>query len=87
MEKKNEFMKCDGCRIKPGSPILCAGCLNNRMVIHDMLEASRRKEREVLEEFKHFVASQEDESLVNKPISTRLCTLEWINSRLASLDK
>lgn len=24
------FLECDTCRAKPGSPYLCAGCLNNR---------------------------------------------------------
>ena len=29
----SEFMGCDACRAKPGSPTLCAGCLHNREVI------------------------------------------------------
>lgn len=28
-----EFKECDACASKPGSPILCDGCLNNREVI------------------------------------------------------
>ncbi len=28
-----QFAECDQCRAKPGSPPLCAGCLNNRTVI------------------------------------------------------
>jgi hypothetical protein len=31
-----EFMECDSCKIKPGSPTLCNGCLNNRMVINNL---------------------------------------------------
>lgn len=30
---KDDFMECDSCRAKPGSPILCDGCLHNREVI------------------------------------------------------
>ncbi len=28
-----EFIECDACREKPGSPILCNSCLNNRAAI------------------------------------------------------
>lgn len=28
-----EFMECDTCRAKRGSPFLCPGCLNNRLAI------------------------------------------------------
>jgi hypothetical protein len=30
---KPQFMECDACRAKAGSPTLCAGCLHNRRVI------------------------------------------------------
>lgn len=36
---KMEFRECDTCRAKPGSPILCSGCLHNRAVIEDALKA------------------------------------------------
>jgi hypothetical protein len=29
----NLFIECDSCRAKPGTPVLCAGCLHNRAVI------------------------------------------------------
>jgi hypothetical protein len=29
-----EFVECDTCRAKPGSPILCNGCLKNRQIIY-----------------------------------------------------
>ena len=29
----NTFRECDTCSAKPGSPVLCAGCLHNREVI------------------------------------------------------
>jgi hypothetical protein len=31
-----EFMECDTCRKKRGSPVLFAGCLHNRDVIMDV---------------------------------------------------
>jgi hypothetical protein len=31
--EKIEFVECDTCRAKPGSPILCGGCLKNRETI------------------------------------------------------
>lgn len=41
-----KFMECSTCAAKPGSPILCQGCLNNRTVIDRLLE-ERRKAREL----------------------------------------
>lgn len=32
-----EFMECDTCRAKPGSPYLCQGCLHNRALIDRLL--------------------------------------------------
>lgn len=34
-----EFMECDTCRAKPGSPYLCKGCLHNRDVIFELSQA------------------------------------------------
>ena len=31
-----EFVECDTCARKPGSPPLCAGCLANRNTIEDL---------------------------------------------------
>ena len=51
MESGNEFMECDTCRAKPGSPALCAGCLHNRQAMSDLgrriveLEAQLKVER------------------------------------------
>lgn len=28
-----EFLECDTCRAKPGTPVLCSGCLHNRSLI------------------------------------------------------
>jgi hypothetical protein len=28
-----DFVECDACNEKPGIPVLCSGCLHNRMVI------------------------------------------------------
>lgn len=32
-----EFIECDSCKAKPGTPTLCAGCLHNRAVIGKLL--------------------------------------------------
>lgn len=36
LSRELEFMECDSCRAKPGSPQLCTGCLNNREVIEKL---------------------------------------------------
>jgi hypothetical protein len=36
----SEFMECDTCRAKPGSPTLCHGCLHNRDVISQYRRAN-----------------------------------------------
>jgi hypothetical protein len=46
-----EFVECDTCRAKPGSPLLCDGCLRNRFVISTLkerckLESATKKFRE-----------------------------------------
>ena len=28
-----DFVECDTCRVKPGAPVLCGGCLANRRTI------------------------------------------------------
>jgi len=38
-KKKIEFMECDSCRKKPGSPPLCGGCLANRESINRLNKA------------------------------------------------
>ncbi len=35
-KEKYEFMECDTCRAKPGSPRLCSSCLHNREIISSM---------------------------------------------------
>lgn len=34
-----DFMECDACRAKPGSPLLCAACLHNRNLFHCMRQS------------------------------------------------
>jgi len=34
--EENRFSECETCRAKPGMPVLCPGCLNNRKVINDL---------------------------------------------------
>lgn len=35
----NDFQECDACRAKPGMPILCNGCLQNRAAIERLSDA------------------------------------------------
>ena len=35
-EEPVEFMECDTCRAKPGTPPLCRGCLHNRKIIKSL---------------------------------------------------
>lgn len=35
----NDFLECDTCRAKAGSPVLCRGCLHNR----DLVERLKSK--------------------------------------------
>ena len=51
MDKKLEFMECDTCRAKAGSPYLCSGCLHNRDVIQ-ALQSEREKIIDVINEHK-----------------------------------
>ena len=39
--KNPDFKECDECAAKPGSPYLCAGCINNRSVIEYLKEIIR----------------------------------------------
>jgi hypothetical protein len=38
----DEFMECDICRAKPGSPPLCVACLHNRTLIDSLKRALKR---------------------------------------------
>lgn len=38
-----DFMECDSCRAKPGSPLLCKGCLHNRNVISKLIKLIDQK--------------------------------------------
>jgi hypothetical protein len=31
-----EFVECDTCRVKPGTPTLCRGCIANRSTINKL---------------------------------------------------
>jgi hypothetical protein len=43
----HDFRECDACRVKPGSPILCSGCLHNRDAIHELNhQMTRRKDND-----------------------------------------
>lgn len=38
-----QFAECDACRAKPGSPILCRGCLHNRHIIELLSQPEKRE--------------------------------------------
>lgn len=40
-----QFMACDTCGAKSGSPTLCRGCLHNRSLIEELLKCLRETER------------------------------------------
>lgn len=44
-EDVEEFMECDTCRAKPGSPYLCRGCLHNRTLINKLTPLVAQKEK------------------------------------------
>lgn len=48
-------MMCDACARKPGSPMLCEPCLNNRVVIGRLTKATRIVEA-VMDAIKNLVA-------------------------------
>lgn len=36
MSNLSDFVECEACRSKPGTPVLCDGCLHNRKLIGDL---------------------------------------------------
>lgn len=44
-EEKAEFEECDTCKVKPGSPDLCQGCVRNRLLIERLSKAEVKKGR------------------------------------------
>jgi hypothetical protein len=36
LHRSGDFMECDTCRAKPGTPELCEGCRNNRALIYSL---------------------------------------------------
>ncbi|MEN6379238.1 MAG: hypothetical protein ABFD15_06640 [Methanofastidiosum sp.] len=54
MNKKLEFIECDTCRAKAGTPTLCQGCISNRATItklKELLESSPKSPQEALPPF------------------------------------
>lgn len=43
-----QFIECNNCRAKPGSPVLCAGCQHNRQAIEGQLAEIKELKRLVL---------------------------------------
>jgi len=50
--KQLVFIPCDTCRAKPGSPLLCAGCLHNRTVIDRLTPQTFLQVRQVAQRIK-----------------------------------
>lgn len=40
-EEEFEFVECVSCASKPGTPVLCAGCLHNRSVIAKLIQIKK----------------------------------------------
>jgi hypothetical protein len=55
-----DFVECDSCRAKPGSPTLCNGCLNNRTAINLMNRRERAMIKAWEEDRKGVVASDQE---------------------------
>ena len=51
--RRHEYVECDSCRAKPGSPTLCYGCLANRTTIGDLRVALA----EALDQWQNWVDS------------------------------
>ena len=39
------FRECDTCNTKPGSPVLCSGCLHNRQYISKLEQGMKKLKR------------------------------------------
>lgn len=60
LDIKLEFRECDTCRAKPGAPMLCQGCLHNRIVIERLVEAAtKRAERKQVKKTKRIESARE----------------------------
>ena len=43
----DEFVECDSCAKKPGSPTLCGGCLHNRNVAAQLMKEAKRDQTDL----------------------------------------
>ena len=59
--KLPEFVECDTCRAKPGTPVLCRGCLTNRDSFHKYYQL-----------VKELVIELEHSQNLNKPLMEML---------------
>ena len=89
MNKENqewEFIECDTCKVKPGSPTLCAGCLNNRQAISALSKAreeERSRIKEILEKELNYRIERADNGYKNslELMSSGSATTHWCNSK------
>jgi len=42
-----EFMECEECRKKPGSPDLCESCVHNRIAIDRLLKKNSKLKKKI----------------------------------------
>lgn len=52
-----EFMECESCSQKPGSPTLCPSCLHNRRAI-DKLSLELKKKKKLIKKIHIALAEQ-----------------------------
>jgi len=85
-----DFMECDDCTKKPGSPQLCPACLNNRSVIETLKKQLTEKEEEI--KIDNNLLSDKNRllhSIPECPVHGTECiphAIEWIN-RVKTLGK
>lgn len=47
LSRELEFVECDTCRAKPGSPYLCEGCLHNRAAMDTLGEVYQNRNTDI----------------------------------------
>jgi len=79
----NEFIECDACREKSGSPVLCDGCLKNRSTINclEMIISSLRSWRKNDRE-RATAELEELESLIDTDEKDKNFRIERLTSKI-----
>ena len=79
----NDFVECDTCRVKPGTPPLCHGCLSNRSLIVDLKDKLDRALK--TQKARKPSEPSEGESLLLQHLKLMIKTFEAEAMRLAAL--